>query len=266
MSATTMNSNINSFVQKAKESRSSYKDDKDWARAFSRSYWHTVSNQPGFLPVYTSLLNSITNTSTTQTQVEEVTNTISQMAIEKEADRTPVTPPRPKRESTPPSAPLKPKNNSFTNASLEEKINTFILNVKQFRNDHHTDESWARAEARHFYHFVSKEPGFLPIYKSLIASLSTPTTYTIPPMNRLSPTPITQEGKKQLNNILFKEYDDWYEAFEEEVKEDPERSPSADERWVWHSATVLSKRTKIARHSLVPVVEAWLQEHKSFTS
>ncbi len=115
---TNVNTNVNtaqmdSFIQKAKESRSSYTNDKDWARAFSRSYWHTVSNQPGFLPVYTALLNSITNTSTTRTQVEEVTDTISHMAIEREEDRTPVTPPRPVREERAPDAPRKDRKNIY---------------------------------------------------------------------------------------------------------------------------------------------------------
>jgi hypothetical protein len=254
---TNLNSNVkttdmDSFIQKAKESRSSYKDDKDWARAFSRNYWHTVSNQPGFLPVYTSLLNSITNTSTTQTQVEEVTDTISHMAIEKEADRTPVTPPRPVREERAPDAPRKDRKNIYDEL-MDSCINVFVGRVKALRNNYHTDVDWARAQARVFYHEVSKEPGFLPVYKKLLASV----------INQKR-TPITQnkeqKGKEEFNRILMKEYDDWYEAFEEEVKEDSERSSSADERWVWHSATVLSRRTKVDRDSLVPVVEAWLLE------
>ena len=251
MSAVTMNSNINSFVQKAKESRSSYKDDKDWARAFSRAYWHTVSNQPGFLPVYTTLLNSITNTSTTQNQVEEVTDTISHMTIEREEDRTPVTPPRPVREERAPDAPRKDRKKIYDEL-MDAGINVFVGRVKALRNNYHTDVDWARAQARVFYHEVSKEPGFLPVYKALLASV----------INQKR-TPITQnkeqQGKDEFNRILMKEYDDWYEAFEEEVEEDSQ-DLTADERWVWHSATVLSRRTKVDRDSLVPVVEAWLLE------
>lgn len=69
------------------------------------------------------------------------------------------------------------------------------------------------------------------------------------------------EGRSQFNKFLFSEFETWYSAFEAEADEDEGAdSPSAASRWVYHCAKKLS-RTGLAVDALVPVVEAWLNEH-----
>ena len=67
------------------------------------------------------------------------------------------------------------------------------------------------------------------------------------------------EGRSQFNKFLFSEFETWYSAFEAEAEED-EGGPSAASRWAYHCAKKLS-RTGPAVDALVPVVEAWLNEH-----
>jgi len=66
------------------------------------------------------------------------------------------------------------------------------------------------------------------------------------------------EGRSQFNKILFSEFENWYSAFEAEA--DEEGGASAASRWVYHCAKKLS-RTGLSVDALVPVVEAWLNEH-----
>jgi hypothetical protein len=75
----------------------------------------------------------------------------------------------------------------------------------------------------------------------------------------LEPSAQWSEGRSQFNKMLFSEFETWYSAFETEADED-EGGPSAASRWVYHCAKKLS-RTGISVESLVPVVEAWLNEH-----
>lgn len=66
------------------------------------------------------------------------------------------------------------------------------------------------------------------------------------------------DGRSQFNKFLFSEFETWYSAFEAEADEDD--GPSAASRWVYHCAKKLS-RTGLSVESLVPVVEAWLNQH-----
>ena len=66
------------------------------------------------------------------------------------------------------------------------------------------------------------------------------------------------EGRSRFNKLLFSEFENWYSAFEAEADEDD--GPSAASRWVYHCAKKLS-RTGLSEAALVPVVEAWLNEH-----
>jgi hypothetical protein len=68
------------------------------------------------------------------------------------------------------------------------------------------------------------------------------------------------EGRSQFNKFLFSEFETWYSAFEAEADDEGTDSPSAASRWAYHCAKKLS-RTGPAVDALVPVVEAWLNEH-----
>lgn len=93
-----------------------------------------------------------------------------------------------------------------------------------------------------------------PASAAASASASAPASATQETEERL------QEGKAQFNRILRREYETWYPAFDAEAQED-EDGPSADTRWIYHSAKNLSKRTGLTTDSLMPIVEAWLDEH-----
>jgi hypothetical protein len=66
------------------------------------------------------------------------------------------------------------------------------------------------------------------------------------------------ESRSYFNKLLFTEFENWYSAFEAEADEDD--GESAAFRWIYHCAKKLS-RTGFSVDSLVPVVEAWLNEH-----
>jgi hypothetical protein len=71
-------------------------------------------------------------------------------------------------------------------------------------------------------------------------------------------------GKVILNTILFKQYNDWWEAFEQEAKEDLDKIGwTAEKRFANHAAKILYRKVdrEIPREDLVPVVEAWLLLH-----
>ena len=70
-----------------------------------------------------------------------------------------------------------------------------------------------------------------------------------------------EQGRLILNRILFKEYSEWYEAFEQEAEED-DQDLSAEDRFSWHCAKILSRKTDIPREDCQPIVGAWLQLHK----
>jgi hypothetical protein len=71
-------------------------------------------------------------------------------------------------------------------------------------------------------------------------------------------------GQQMLHKIIIKEYNAWYEAFEKEAMEDTEEDAmTADERFQWHCAKVLARKTDIRAKEIYPVVGAWLQEHSN---
>lgn len=70
------------------------------------------------------------------------------------------------------------------------------------------------------------------------------------------------KGHNMLHNIIMKEYNTWYEAFHEEAEEDDDKDAmTADERFQWHCAKVLSRKTDIRAKDIYPVIGAWIQEH-----
>jgi hypothetical protein len=72
------------------------------------------------------------------------------------------------------------------------------------------------------------------------------------------------EGRSQFNKFLYSEFETWYAAFEAEADEDYEvDAASAASRWIYQCANKLRARTGLSVETLVPVVEAWLNEHKA---
>lgn len=69
------------------------------------------------------------------------------------------------------------------------------------------------------------------------------------------------QGRLILNRILFKEYRDWYEAFEQEAQED-DQDLTAEDRFSWHCAKILSRKADVPREDCQLIVGAWLELHK----
>ncbi len=71
-----------------------------------------------------------------------------------------------------------------------------------------------------------------------------------------------KQGQRMLQKIMYREYNNWYSAFEDEAKEDKSKDAmTADERFQWHCAKVLSRKTDIPAEVITPIIGAWLHEH-----
>ncbi len=68
-------------------------------------------------------------------------------------------------------------------------------------------------------------------------------------------------ARYELNSILFREYNAWYEAFEAEAEEDPYEDTSAEVRFSRHCAKILSRYTGLRNDLLEAVVGGWLESH-----
>jgi hypothetical protein len=72
-----------------------------------------------------------------------------------------------------------------------------------------------------------------------------------------------RKGKYELNKFLYKAYADWYHAFEDEVADENASGSrtndmSVDDRWSWHAAKGLSRKSGVPADTIFPVVQAWL--------
>jgi hypothetical protein len=63
-----------------------------------------------------------------------------------------------------------------------------------------------------------------------------------------------------MNAVLFGEYSKWWDAFEAEAEEQNDGYSAAD-RFSWHAAKILSRKTGLGPSEIQPVVGAWLIEH-----
>lgn len=68
-------------------------------------------------------------------------------------------------------------------------------------------------------------------------------------------------ARYELNRILFREYNTWYEAFEAEAEEDPYEDTSAEVRFSRHCAKILGRYTGLRDDLLEAVVGGWLESH-----
>lgn len=191
----TMSSHT-TFFTAARQSKSKYTCEKEWARHFARAYYHEIDANPGFLTIYNKLLSGLEDT-----RGERSTQPSTQPSIERRSKR--IT-----KSSTMINAhaSVEQQNVRVTRSSTRssaEKANTFVKAGEQTEVER-------------------------------------------------------KRGKYELNCILYKEYNDWHDAFEAEAKED--EGVSADDRWSWHAAKALSRKTGVSADALVPVVQAWLLE------
>lgn len=132
-----------------------------------------------------------------------------------------------------------------------------------------SSKEWSFRHAQRFINTVNNCVPITVVVRDLenYVSKVTPTRLSVTRYHLQQPTAENQqaaewsEGRSQFNKFLFSEFETWYSAFEAEADEDQDGA-SAASRWVYHCAKKLS-RNGFAADALVPVVEAWLNQHLS---
>jgi hypothetical protein len=127
--------------------------------------------------------------------------------------------------------------------------------------------SWAREKARVFYHDVAPVP-FLQVFTALTAFADTMLTQgPTPPAPRGRQTAGAQAeqtaaesrlARAELNKILYSEHSKWWDSFVAEARDDEDDSATASDRFSWHCAKILSRKTDLSQDELAVVVAAWL--------
>jgi len=124
--------------------------------------------------------------------------------------------------------------------------------------------AWARAEARRFHHDVNSTVAFVPVYSALLsfADKQKHLAVQLKKDSRIVSEVFQEEnlGRSELNSVLFREYTNWWHAFVAEAEEDPYDSATASDRFSYHCANILNKRTGLSVNHLATVVAAWLLE------
>jgi hypothetical protein len=124
------------------------------------------------------------------------------------------------------------------------------------------DSSWARATAEVFYHKLEKKVKFKDIYSYLLDAAEMDVCCDSEHEDDEDYVDEEDESNKNskntLNGLLFKEFHDWYQAFLKEEDDGDEEAGDADERWVRHATSVLSRRLKMSKEDLKLQVEDWL--------
>lgn len=269
--------NINNFSQLALQSVNQFPcNEKGWARHYARQFYHNISHQPGFLPVYNALLNAL-KTLNEEEKKEEVLNKNEEKTTSKKVNK--------KEQKS--SSNTKEKEKSF---DMEAYIKDALKNSEDFNNE----KEWARSHARHLFHELDRKTPFLELYNLLMNEFDKAFDQEFPdeeenndsdeeylPYQQKKKSPSNtftkdgdqtdaerKQGKYMLNKVLCKEYNDWYDAFQEEAKEELQfvknngesNIPTGDQRWIHHSSKLLNRKTNIPTETIKPVVEAWLME------
>ncbi len=226
----------------------------EWARHHAREYFHTVSKQPGFLPVYNSLYRAgIARPVVAQPVAAPVP-----------AARPPVTRSARITASTVPATQL---------ALTREQI--FEQSWPSFSN--FSDKSaWARAHARNYFHQLNGTRTFLSIFKDLLADAENrlaeeeddeTLSYTSEEEDSTfatdgRPTQAeTDAGRKAMDAICFREYRTWFSAFKAEEKEG-DSDMTADERFSLHVGRIFRNKTQLPLDKCERVAAGWLLKNK----
>jgi hypothetical protein len=171
---------------------------------------------------------------------------------------------------------------------------SFFDNARTYRSNYKDEKTWARHFARVYFHEVDSKPGFLTIYQSLLSD-SGSSAAVVNASKKTTRRSVKEEngtirvtvnvsdakkdavfasdgqqtdaehrkGKYELNKFLYKAHSDWYAAFEDEVADESasgnrDNDMSVDDRWSWHAAKHLSRKTQLPADALFPIVQAWL--------
>ena len=225
------------FFAAAQANQAFYKDARSWARVHAREYFHAISSDHGFLPVYQTLL------------------AMSNLPFRAPED----------------VKKAKPTFETHFDSEFEKSLAT----VQQYE----TVKEWVCAESKRMYILFDRQAKLKDIYDAmfnasmaLVDKMDSQTSSSNQMSTSSNAATFTEdgevtdaefgEGKKQLNQVLYKEFTLWWEAFEKEAEEDmDEDAPTAHERWSLHTSKILSRKTGIPVDSLIPIIDAWLESH-----
>ena len=157
---------------------------------------------------------------------------------------------------------------SRTIATRENPLSIYSSQLEAYANKYMASfdgseslQEWSSRHAQRFSTTVNKHVPMVVITRDLEDYVSKNKTQLKVTRYHLEQDSSAQEwakGRTYFNKLLFAEFENWYSAFEAEAEEDD--GPSAASRWTYHCAKKLS-RTGLSVDSLVPVVEAWLNQH-----
>ena len=161
----------------------------------------------------------------------------------------------------------------------QKQVVDFIASVAETYNPQDDLKDWCRTQSRRFYHEVNKEAGFPFVYDCLmtyhtetskksvqkhvpVASVEADASLASVFVADGQMTDAEQRmGRAQLNKILFREFTHWWSAFVAEAREDIEAgAPSASDRFSYHCARIIRRKTGLRDDLIAPVVAAWLLE------
>jgi len=166
-------------------------------------------------------------------------------------------------------------------SASQKQVVDFIASVADTYNPQDDLKDWCRAQSRRFYHEVNKETGFRFVYDCLMTYHNGVSKEMKVKHVTHAPAPLEVDaslasvfvadgqmtdaeqrmGRAQLNKILFREFAHWWSAFVAEAREDTEAgAPSASDRFSYHCARIMSRKTGVRDELIAPVVAAWLIE------
>lgn len=165
---------------------------------------------------------------------------------------------------------------SRANAPRENALNMYGTQLEAYTKKYMVSfdgsESLQDWSSRHAQRFSSSVNNYVPlavitrdmseyVSKNKVMPTHTPTRTSLNVTRYYLAKNEWSEGRSHFNKLLFSEFENWYSAFEAEADEDDSHdSESAASRWIYHCAKKLS-RTGLSVPALIPIVEAWLNEH-----
>lgn len=269
---------IDVYVRQCLTDLSNWDRVPEWARHHAREYFHTVSKQPGFLPVYHALYNAGYSHLDAKRIDSAIARDIAAQAQRSApvATRPPITRQNalPSTRSTVTTA--KPTRSTVT-ASTPTRSDIFEQSWPSFSN--FSDKSaWARAHARNYYHQLNGTRTFLSIFKDLVADAENRLAEQEEDDETLSYTTYGEEdttfatdgrptqaetdaGRKALDAICFREYRTWFSAFLQE-EDEGDTDMTADERFSLHVGRILRNKTQLPLDKCERVAAGWLLKNK----
>lgn len=176
-----------------------------------------------------------------------------------------------------------------TNPTMETYRSTFNKMVESAPNFQNSDmKPWVREQTLVFLRTVTRDFPFATVYNQLLKMIEEKTEENRKVVAKKASQEFTRVSKRRttseptelfpadnqqtsaeykkartmLNQILFREYTNWYDAFVLEAEEDNDDiGADAPTRFSWHCAKIISKMTGLRADLIEPLVHGWVLSH-----